>query len=253
MVGLVRYVVHRARLRAADEKYKTKTRVLPPPRLRHRVHGALEDTVYVQAGEVISRAIVETWRRFSSTASPTVLDFGCGPGRVIVPFKALVPGASCFGTDIDAEAIGWAKQHLSHLGRFDCNAPLPPLRFGDSAFDLVYSVSVFTHLNENDQLLWLRELHRVVRKDGCVIASVHGALARASCSPSELERLSENGFVYRTDRRGLFKLDGLPDFYQTTFHSKDYVSRVWSRYFEVLEHVEGGLAGHQDLVVLRPR
>jgi hypothetical protein len=53
--------------------------------------------------------------------------------------------------------------------------------------------------------------------------------------------------------KGRFKLDGLPQRYQTSFHTREYVGRVWGHWFDILEHAEGGLHGHQDVVVLRPR
>ena len=63
--------------------------------------------------------------------------------------------------------------------------------------------------------------------------------------------MSDRGFAYRIDRTGRFKLDGLYDSYQTTFHTREYVERSWSRGFEVAEYTEAGLIGHQDLVILR--
>ena len=77
--------------------------------------------------------------------------------------------------------------------------------------------------------------------------------AQRSCTRRERIELAERGFAYRVDRRGQLKLDGLPDSYQTTFHSRAYVEANWQRDFELLEYTEGGLAGHQDLVVLARR
>jgi hypothetical protein len=72
-----------------------------------------------------------------------------------------------------------------------------------------------------------------------------------SCTTHELAELQRDGIVYRVDRKGRFKVDGLPDFYQTTFHTVDYVKKHWGRFLSVVDHVEGGLNGHQDIVVMR--
>jgi SAM-dependent methyltransferase len=202
---------------------------------------------------VVAGCLVEAWRRHGGGDAPRVLDFGCGPGRVTAPFKRLLPASRLHGSDIDREAIDWARANLGAIAAFASNAAVPPLPRADGSFDLVYAVSVFTHLDEPSQLRWLAELARILVPDGWLIATVHGALAQASCSPRELERLGAGGFWYRIGRRGRFKLDGLPDSYQTTFHTRDYIERRWQGDFELAQYLEGGIAGHQDLVVLRRR
>jgi hypothetical protein len=46
-------------------------------------------------------------------------------------------------------------------------------------------------------------------------------------------------------------VDGLPEYYQNAFHTHEYIHSVWSKFFDVDAIVEGGIAGHQDLVVCR--
>ena len=41
------------------------------------------------------------------------------------------------------------------------------------SFDLIYAVSVFTHLTDNS-IPWLLELHRLLKPDGILIASYMG-------------------------------------------------------------------------------
>jgi hypothetical protein len=49
------------------------------------------------------------------------------------------------------------------------------------------------------------------------------------------------------------KMRGIhPDFYQTAFQTREYVSHAWSAYFEIVLYQDCGL-GYQDLVVLRPK
>lgn len=167
--------------------------------------------------------------------------------------QGMLPGTAFFGSDIDAEAIGWAREHLTQVGSFSVNSFEPPLGFPSGSFDLVYSISLFTHLDEALQDRWLAEIGRVLKPGGYLIATVHGLPTFSSCYEHELHELTERGFAFRVDRRGWLKLDGLPDFYQTTFHTKDYVTRRWSKFFEIVDHLEGGLGGHQDVVVLKTR
>ena len=85
------------------------------------------------------------------------------------------------------------------------------------------------------------------------MATVHGRFALQSCTPVEKVKLARYGYHFRVDHKGALKLDGLPDSYQTAFHTREYVQREWGRYFDIVSHHEGGLHGHQDVVVLRKR
>jgi hypothetical protein len=57
-------------------------------------------------------------------------------------------------------------------------------------------------------------------------------------SPSEQEKLHARGILFLTGMTGRLKLDGLPDFYQETFHTREYIYREWAKYFEVLHYAE---------------
>jgi hypothetical protein len=45
----------------------------------------------------------------------------------------------------------------------------------------------------------------------------------------------------------------LPDFYQSAFHTKDYIYQQWSAYFDIVRYEERGINNHQDAVLLRKR
>ncbi|MCP6725914.1 class I SAM-dependent methyltransferase, partial [Klebsiella pneumoniae] len=81
----------------------------------------------------------------------SVLDFGCGCGRV-TRWWADFEGAVA-GSDVNAEAVAWCRENLG-FASFEQNALAPPLDFDDASFDLVYALSVFTHLTEELQLAW---------------------------------------------------------------------------------------------------
>lgn len=252
-VGVVRYVIFRARLRAEKKRYaRGHFAHLPPPFLRHRVHGALDPESYTNAGKVLATRIVESLREHGMHGgSIDVLDFACGPGRIAAEVKRLERSWQIYGCDIDDAAIAWATANLAGIADFSVNAGTPPTRFKDDQFDAIYSISLFTHLDEPSQNLWLAELSRIAKPGGLAVLTVHGARTWGSCTGAERERIAADGFLFRVDRTGSLKLDGLPDGYQTTFHSRAYVEGVWTRWLEILSYQEGGLEGHQDLIVLR--
>lgn len=254
-VGAARYLTFKVRLGAENRRFAARhDATLPPPLLRFRVHGALDEESYVTSGRVLAQCIAQALRSQGFVFSGArVLDFACGPGRIAAELKRLEPAVDLYGCDSDGDAIAWARGHLAHIGHFRENAMVPPTTFAAGSFDGIYAISVFTHLDETAQDQWLAELRRIVRPGGIVLATVHGASATTSCTEAELKQLEERGILYRVDRTGPLKLDGLPDAYQTTFHTQGYVYGDWSRWFEIVDYVAGGLAGHQDLVVMQRR
>lgn len=177
-----------------------------------------------------------------------ILDFGCGSARVIRWFSDLSPGVELYGTDIHSAAIDWARESVPWV-RLGVNSPEPPLDYPDAAFDVVFGVSVVTHLDEGLQNLWLREMSRILAPDGVLILTIHGDTAAQQGLP-EVERsvLDEAGFLYL--RAEDATVSTLPDFYQVAYHTRDYVRRHWGRHFAVHGFVSGGPFYRQEAVVL---
>jgi SAM-dependent methyltransferase len=250
------YVLHGAaenRRACNDERLAAflKARTLdqvPPERLIKRVHGAGVQS-YAAAGKTIAFDL-DVGMQSAGIYLPEgaeVLDFGCGPGRVAQWFQRINPATNVHGCDIDPEAIEWASANLP--GIFVNNGFEPPLPYSEKKFDLIYSISVFSHLPEELQFRWLEELRRVTKPGGYLLLSVHGAnLASRSHSLSADEKVLENtGFLYRQGNG----VAGLPSFYQNTFHTVAYIHREWSKFFDVRFILKRGINTHQDLVICR--
>jgi SAM-dependent methyltransferase len=184
-----------------------------------------------------------------------VLDFGCGCGRVLRYMGIIAAKADFDASDIDREAVAWCRESFrgeAGQGRFafSVNSDLPPLPFGEGTFDLVYAISVFTHLPEDMQFTWLAELRRITRPGGLLVISTAGAhLIREHLGADSLRALDEKGFYYHP----FGGTDGLPDYYQAAWHTLPYVERTWSEFLEVIEVIPLGIAGHQDLILCRRR
>lgn len=237
---------------AVDRVLKDPRRsATPPAGLRARVHGAQDLPGFILMGKTIALDIHATLNRrgVDSEAGHRMLDFGCGCGRVLTWLRYLYPNSELHATDIDREAIEWCRKHLGGQADFSTNQNNPPLAYGDGRFDLVYSVSIFTHLPEAMQFAWLEELSRVTRPGGTLLLTIRGARFFPGRSRRARRSLEKHGFYYHR-RRGTY---GLPGFYQQSYHSEDYVRREWSRCFDILEIQHQGIAGNQDLVVCRKR
>ncbi len=228
----------------------------PPAKLISRVHGTAEAAGFEQVGRTIALDIYgAVCTRLDLDGPLRILDFGCGCGRVLRYMAGIAPVSTIHGSDIDREAIAWCEGEFRGdvaRGRlaFAVNGDHPPAPFAPDSFDLVYGISVFTHLPEDLQLLWLGELRRVTRPGGlAVLTTQGGALIRRHLDAGQARRFDETGFHYFP----YGSTQGLPEYYQSAWHDGAYVDRVWTRFFEIVGRTPGGIAGHQDLVLCRRR
>jgi SAM-dependent methyltransferase len=104
----------------------------------------------------------------------SILDLGCGTGRILKGWYVDDPTRDLFGTDYNPALIEWARVHFPASVHFDVNRLVPPLRYERESFDLVYLCSVFTHLSLQSQFIWLNELKRILRPDGLLVITLHG-------------------------------------------------------------------------------
>jgi SAM-dependent methyltransferase len=223
---------------------------LPPAMLRYRVSELLGRDEFLYIGQGCAQLMEQHSRSMGVDLAQVqhVLDFGCGCGRTLRWFLREYPAVEFHGADVDREAIRWCTDNLPSA-RFLQNDPAPPLPYPDQHFDVIYSLSVFTHLDEHMQDLWLAELARLLIPGGLLLFTVHGELAAQALDLEGRATLESAGFVHRRSR----KLKGIvPDWYQTTWHSRDYIVQRLARWFEEIryEPVPGGM---QVIVMARPR
>jgi SAM-dependent methyltransferase len=178
-----------------------------------------------------------------------VLDFGCGCGRILRWFREVPDSCHIHGCDIDARAVAWCDRHLP-FGEFKVNAEDPPLPYEEGSFDLILSLSVIDHLDAPDQEKWLIELKRVARPGAVLLVTFMGRTAQRFLKKAMRERIESEGFLFLIRMTGRFKLDGLPDAYQTAFQTKEHALALCSRHFTVKDYVEGGLGNLEDMAIL---
>ena len=225
-----------------------RPRRIPPEHLQIRVTGAAAGAFHRAGREVAGQIahILDTNGQ-PLRAARTILDFGCGPGRVISSIRDMHPTAQLFGSDIDPEAIEWAQANLRDVGEFRVNLPEPPLPFADEQFDLIYAISIFTHLPEEMQWPMLQELRRILKPGGILLTTKLNPAAYDL--PEDVKAAGlRDGYAYWGEADAT---EGLPGFYRLAYHTRDYVERAWGRYFEVLHVGSHDLNNTQDAVLLR--
>jgi len=234
---------------------------IPPVVNRRRVgNGPIQR--FLDAGDNCYRPIkaaVES-RVQRPLADLKILDFGAGCGRTLIHFVRDNP--AIYATDVDESAVRFLARHYRAV-RATRNEFDPSLPYPDGFFDVVYSVSVFTHLSPASQQAWLQELHRVLKPGGLALLTTQGytALHVVPQWVPAWEHLSEadlreKGALYLEDPQretDPANYAGISRSYGITFFTPEYVRAEWGRLFQV-EEIQDGVIDHlQDLVVLRKR
>ena len=127
---------------------------------------------YEHTGQVRRRAIEGALPEGFDFEGKRVLDFGCGAGRVLRTFATEARSGEYWGCDLYEPTIAWLRENLSPPFRFYVSDERP-LPHPDGYFDLVYAISVFTHIT-TEWAQWLLELRRVLKPDGRLLATFIG-------------------------------------------------------------------------------
>jgi SAM-dependent methyltransferase len=211
---------------------------LPPLDMASRV-GSLEGVpapyeYYAELGRRAREDILDVLPDGWSFEGKRVLDFGCGAGRTLRHFAEEAEQGELWGCDIHPESVEWMQANLSPPFHVFRNGETPPLDRPDGYFDLIWCVSVFTHLTDTWSA-WLLELRRVLAPDGLLIVTFMGR------GMSELIV----GRRWDEERTGMHVLKigqpwdlGGP----MVLHSPWWIREHWGRAFEVLDVRPDGFA-----------
>jgi ubiquinone/menaquinone biosynthesis C-methylase UbiE len=202
-------------------------------------------------------------------AGSEILDFGVGWGRILRFFLKDVDPETLHGVDTAADYLQAARETgvPGHLHQID---PFGRLPHDDQSLDIVYAYSVFTHLPEHIQDLWLADIQRVLRPGGLFIATVepprfldHFAnldaeepglhawqvltARKVQRDPTMRARLDSHGFVYIpfTNDEG--------EVFGDCVMTSAYVQEHWGKHFEILEWLDDAKRFWQAIVVARKR
>lgn len=148
---------------------------VPPADLAYDAYNHIDWQAYHDGGRQHSEAFADIIRRHASGHSLHILEWGCGPGRIIRFMGELLRDRDpvLTGADYNERSIAWCRDNLPGI-EFIGNGLLPPLPVADNTFDVTYNFSVFTHLSEAVQAAWARELWRVLKPNGLLVCSTHG-------------------------------------------------------------------------------
>jgi len=222
---------------------------IAPPELQRRVAGpGSDDANYEENGRLACESILELLPPDWAWQGRRVLDYGCGPGRVLRHLTRVAPQAELHGCDPHEPSIRWLQENSPERVVAFVNSEEPPLDRPDGFFDLIYVVSVFTHLTDSWSR-WLLELHRLLKPDGLLVSTFAGETDHRQYlvfdDPWDEDRIGMNVLAPAADWDA-----GGP----AVFHSRWWLEAHWGRAFDVLSVTPDGFGGlTQGSLLLRKR
>lgn len=165
-----------------------------------------------------SWTFVELLKRGKVTPESRVVDIGSGCGRLAIPFSLYIKNGSYFGTDVFEDGVKWCAENISvknpnfkfflqvvennyYFGGAAKPSANLSLSFADtSSIDLVFAISVFTHLVEADAQTYLHEISRCLQPNGIayvtcfIIDRTFGSFVKRSGLHSAVQLVSEGHY-----------------------------------------------------------
>lgn len=151
-----------------------------PPRVPPRRQTFIGGGDFVTVGD----SFLEQLKDFGLTPDMSVLDVGCGQGRMARPLvDFLSPQTGRYnGFDIVKSGIDWCRHHYADVPNFtfhhaniinarynaggDVAAKDYIFPYADDSFDMIFLTSVFTHMFKEDAANYLAEIQRVLKPGG---------------------------------------------------------------------------------------
>jgi SAM-dependent methyltransferase len=233
MAEKIRYVASLARTRRSNQKFILANPgfKLPPAALAYDAYSAPDWAFYKESGVETATFIASLVKKYVSRTKPIrILEWGCGPARVVRHVSSAVGGqVEVFGSDYNSATVAWCKDNIPEV-HFAPNLLNPPLPFEAENFDFIYAISVFTHLSEPVCNAWISELFRIARPQAVLMLTTNGDSMEKLMLPDELK-------VYR--ETGVFIRDGVEEGKRCflTAYSPHHARENMFRKFELLEHV----------------
>lgn len=208
---------------------------LPSPYLIWLVIGTIDAELFIKSGDnQFNKLIIPLLQRNNVKIDSfhAILDFGCGCGRITRWFRPYTQ-MEIWGIDYNEKLVRWCQKNLK-FAKFSINQHLPPLDFPANKFDFILIRSVFTHLTEKSQRMWLEELYRINTSNGVILFTVHGDNFLPILTPEESTQYRKGNLVVRNGN-----LEGTNKC--ATFHPPEYLYRVLPECgFEIIDRIPGG-------------
>jgi SAM-dependent methyltransferase len=219
---------------------------LPPAGLMVLVTGSADPDWYMQGGRLGAESIRETLggAGVELNALRSILDFGCGCGRVIRHWRSAT-AAELHGCDWNPRLVEWCRRNLP-FAKFQLNTLEPRLDYADEQFEFAYALSVLTHTPEHLQQPWIDEFWRILRPGGHLLITTQGVEFLPKLAPAEQYQYHSGRIVVRYEEAAGTNLCSV-------YHPEVYVREHLANQFSVIAFRPRAATGNgnQDIYLLR--
>ena len=233
---------------------------IPPRDLLERISGDPDPNNFVNSFDslrfLITSYLADAGLQFSHFDD--ILDLGCGVGRFLLAFRdSLRHDQRLWGCDVHQGCADWCRDHID-FAEVVHNREEPPLPYRAGQFDLVYALSVFTHLKLDLQFRWTWEVYRALKPGGIAFLTIHGNAFFPTFYRSWRDGLTVSGDTISIGEAGLFAYLAMKsgDNAQGQIgiaagHSPEFARDLFAP-FQILKWApQSTLAGGQDLYILQ--
>ncbi len=238
-LGLI-YFVDYLRYLAAASKASGKNKqflaahkdiAFPPPYMIYETF-RLDYERYYTSGKLGAEWVRDEASPFKTLKDCDILDWGCGPGRVVRHLPTVIGnGCRYYGSDYNGAYVDWCSKNISGI-TFRKNELDPPLKFDARSFDVIYGISIFTHLSEEKHIAWFAELLRVLKPNGIMMITTHGDITRKNLIPEELAKYDAGKLVERAHVKEGHRM-------YTAYHPEVFMKSLIGDKATVLKHKPG--------------
>jgi ubiquinone/menaquinone biosynthesis C-methylase UbiE len=244
-----RFLISLLKSRLDNQKFLSKqpSFVPPPCWLAYDAYGHTSWRSYDESGLEHAIFFSELILKYNPSPSLHVLDWGCGPGRLIRHMPRLLANRypKIYGTDYNTKTISWCRSVLKDI-IFEQNQLVPPLVFQSNFFNAIYGLSVLTHLSEATHFAWIDELNRILKPGGILIITTHGDAYRDKLLSKEKIDYDSHNLVIRHGVQ-----EGKRCY--TAFHPPQFIKEKLFKSWKILEHIPNSLSRKiaQDIWVVQ--
>lgn len=246
----LRFYIQKFKNRKVNREFKQKNPEvkLPPDYLIYESFQINYHKYYTESIET-AKWLSDHIEKYIDLKNKRILDWGCAPGRVIRHLPDVIDNnCEYFGTDYNEKSIEWCSENLPgiHFNKNSIEARLP---YEDNFMDIIYGISIFTHLSERLHYDWYDELYRILKPGGIMFLTTHGDNFKIKLTGSELKIYDDNKLVVRGNVK-----EGHRTF--TAFHPEGFMKRLFEN-AEILDHIvskpEKGKWPPQDIWIVRKK
>ena len=205
--------------------------ILPPFNIAYDAYSNLDPFHYQKLGKKHAQFVSCLIKKHNIKTIKSIYEWGCGPMRVLRQLPNYFPNNNIkfYGSDYNKTSVVWASKNFPNFN-ISLNDLNPPLPYPDNHFDVIYCISVFTHLSETVSIKYIDDIYRILKKDGIFISTFHGDMNSKVLNQKEYSLYKTGNFIERGN-----VLEGSRIF--ASYHPDLFIKKNFSK-FKILEKIK---------------